>query len=203
MPAPNLARRRALADAAIELLVEAGVHGVTHRAVERRAALPTGTASNYFRTREDLLVAAAERVLDLHRADMADAADRHLGTDPTARGTLADQLVDLIADSLHTAATEHRTRYLAIFELWLESLRRPRLADAVAGLALGAEQLTAGHHAELGLGVPPDRIPLLLRLYGGALFTLVAGPPAAATPASARALATALVAAALAGDRLS
>ena len=59
VPPPNNERRAQLADAAIELLAASGVHGVTHRAVDRRAGLPAGTASNYFRSREALLVAAA------------------------------------------------------------------------------------------------------------------------------------------------
>ena len=88
VPPPNEQRRAQLADAAIDLLVAAGVHGVTHRAVDRRAGLPAGTASNYFRSREALLVATAERVVERHQADMAAAArpgrpDRHA----TARST--------------------------------------------------------------------------------------------------------------------
>jgi DNA-binding transcriptional regulator YbjK len=51
VPPPNQRHRAELTDAAIALLAESGVHGVTHRAVERRAGLPTGTASNYFRSR--------------------------------------------------------------------------------------------------------------------------------------------------------
>ncbi|GAA4219139.1 TetR/AcrR family transcriptional regulator [Actinocatenispora rupis] len=193
MPAPNLERRRALADAAIELLVSAGVHGVTHRAVERRAGLPTGTASNYFRTREDLLVAVTRRVLELHNADLAAAAATH-----PRRGTLVEQMTDLIAGSLYEAASDHRDRYVAIFELWLESQRRPALAAAMHDLILGAEQFTARHHDDLDLAVPRDRIPVLLRLYGGALFTMVSGPEQGVTPAVARDLASALVRGALA-----
>jgi len=195
VPAPNLERRRALADAAIALLVSAGVHGVTHRAVERGAGLPTGTASNYFRTREDLLVAATQRVLELHGADMAAAAETHV-----PQGDLIDQMTELIAGSLYLAASRHRDRYLAIFELWLESMRRPALAEAMTALVVGAEHITAVHHADLGLAVPQDRIPTLLRLYGGALFTMVSGPERGVTPAVAHDLAAALVRGALTAE---
>src|SRR5689334_22869117 len=117
MPPPNAERRARLADAGIALLVESGVHGVTHRAVDRRAGLPAGTASNYFRSRESLLVATARRVVEQHRADMA-----------SARPGAGEGPVDLIRDSLMLAAGPHRARYLAIFELRLESRRRPALA---------------------------------------------------------------------------
>jgi DNA-binding transcriptional regulator YbjK len=165
MPPTNPARRRALTDAAIELLASSGVHGLTHRAVEKQADLPPGTASNYFRSRQALLVAAAERVVELHHAD----TDRAIEKPAT--------LVDLLTESLLTAATTLRDRYLALFELQLEAARRPLLASALASLGETAVQVTAGHHDQLGLTIPREKIPVLIALYGGALFTLIAAPP--------------------------
>jgi AcrR family transcriptional regulator len=189
VPPPNQRRRAALADAAIAMLAESGVHGVTHRAVEKRAGLPVGTASNYFRSREALLVAVAERVGELHHADMDRAAEADRPTTPSTR----DRAVDLIARSLFEAATTYRDRYLAIFELRLESLRRPALAYALNGLLHRSVSFTTGHHAALGLDIPPEAVPTLLTLYGGALFTLVTGPPVQTTPAVARDLAAAII----------
>ncbi|GAA4100408.1 TetR/AcrR family transcriptional regulator [Nonomuraea soli] len=194
MPPTNPARRRALADAAIELLAASGVHGVTHRAVEQAAALPTGTASNYFRSREALLVAAAERIVELHRADMDEAAGRH---DAAGRTGLEEQLADLIAGSLYGAATRLRGRYLAIFELQLEAGRRPALAHAMAGLQEVSLRFTADHHAQLGLAVPAPAVPTLITLYGGALFTLVTMPPEHVSRDGAQAIAEAIVRGAL------
>ncbi|TMR90914.1 TetR/AcrR family transcriptional regulator [Nonomuraea basaltis] len=165
MPPTNPARRKALTDAAIKLLASSGVHGLTHRAVEKEADLPPGTASNYFRSREALLVAAAERIAELHHAD-TDRATEQPAT-----------LVDLLTESLLTAATTLRNRYLAIFELQLEAVRRPLLASALAGLQDTSLQITAGHHDKLGLAIPREKIPALIALYGGALFTLVTAPP--------------------------
>ncbi|SDM49020.1 TetR/AcrR family transcriptional regulator [Nonomuraea jiangxiensis] len=165
MPPTNPARRQALTDAAIELLASSGVHGLTHRAVETAAGVPPGTASNYFRSREALLVAAAERIAELHHGDTDRAVEQPA------------PLVDLLTDSLLTAATTLRTRYLAIFELQLEAARRPALASALAGLHDTAQHVTAGHHDELGLTIPRERIPVMISLYGGALFTLVTAPP--------------------------
>ncbi|MFF4413545.1 TetR/AcrR family transcriptional regulator [Streptosporangium sp. NPDC001559] len=172
MPPTNPARRRALTDAAIALLASSGVHGLTHRAVEKEADLPPGTASNYFRDRETLLVAAAERVVELHHTDTDRATDQ--ATEPTERPATLD---DLLTESLLTAATTLRDRYLAIFELQLESVRRPALASALAGLGDAAVRITAGQHDKLGLTLPRETIPALIALYGGALFTLVTAPP--------------------------
>ncbi|MFC3997369.1 TetR/AcrR family transcriptional regulator [Nocardiopsis sediminis] len=169
MPPTNPGRRRALADAAIDLLASSGVHGLTHRAVENAADLPPGTASNYFRSREALLVAAAERIAELHHADTGRAVGRAVERPAT--------LVDLLTESLLTAATTLRSRYLAIFELQLEATRRPVLASALAGLQDAALGVTAGHHDELGTAIPRENIPALIMLYSGALFTLVSAGP--------------------------
>ena len=112
-PPRNTRRRNALADAAIEVLGSAGMHKLSHRAVDERAGLPAGTAANYFPRRDDLLAAAAERVAELHVAEMT-AADR-AATLPAG----PDALAELIGASLHDAATRHRTRYLAAYELAL------------------------------------------------------------------------------------
>ncbi|MFG6196096.1 TetR/AcrR family transcriptional regulator [Nonomuraea sp. JJY05] len=181
MPPTNPARRQALTDAAIELLASSGVHGLTHRAVEKAADLPPGTASNYFRSREALLVAAAERIAELHHADTGRAMER-----PAT-------LVDLLAESLLTAATTLRNRYLAIFELQLEATRRPSLATALAGLQDTALLVTAGHHDRLGLTIPREQIPAMIALYGGALFTLVSAPPGSVSRDAVRDVAQTIV----------
>lgn len=195
MPPANPRRRRALADAAVALLAEEGVHGLTHRSVESRAGVPAGTATNYFRSREALLVAAAERVLELHLADMAAAAEG------MAAPTGADELVDMIAESLWGAATVLRGRYLAIFELRMEARRRPALEAVLGRLERAAVADTVGLHAALGTSVPDEAVAALATLYGGALFTLVTGPTGVFDRAGVRRLVAAMVHGVLAADR--
>ncbi|MFG1874327.1 TetR/AcrR family transcriptional regulator [Sphaerisporangium sp. NPDC049003] len=185
MPPTNPARRQALTDAAIDLLAASGVHGVTHRAVEKEAGLPAGTASNYFRSREALLVAAAERVVELHLADMDQAA----GHQPAGGA----DLVEMLTESLLSAATTLRHRYLAIFELQLEAVRRPALAAALAGLQEVAVRVTAGHHDQLGLKIAREKVPALIALYGSALFALVSAPPSSVTRPAVEAIVDTMV----------
>lgn len=205
MPPANLRRRRALADAAIALLAEEGAHGLTHRAVEARAGVPAGTATNYARNREALLVAAAERVLELHLADMAAAtADPAEGTprEPgpeLRRTTSAHDLAEILADSLWTAATELRDRYLAVFELQLEARRRPALAAVLARLSATALADTTGLHDEMGTGVPEAAVSVLINLYSGTLFNLVTLPADLLDRERVRALTEAMVRGALTG----
>jgi len=199
VPHANPGRRRDLADAAIALLASSGVHGLTHRAAEHAAGLPPGTASNYFRSREALLIAAAERVAELHYADTDRAAEQYLDTVVTQGKSPSEQVVDLLAGSLLAAATTYRERYLAVFELVLEAQRRPTLAAALAGMQKTATRLTAALHARLSLPIPATAVPTLIALYEGALFTLLAAPPEHATERSARTLAHGIVHGALPG----
>ncbi|MFC7329072.1 TetR/AcrR family transcriptional regulator [Marinactinospora rubrisoli] len=200
MPAANPRRRRALADAAVALLADQGAHGLTHRSVERLAGLPAGTASNYFRNREALLVAAAERILELHMADMAAATtggDDGTGAagpsrEHTERWT-ADELAGLLADSLWTAATTLRERYLAVVELQLAARSHPALAAVLASLLDNALAVTRELHVRMATPVSPAGVRTLVDLYSGALFTLVARPVGQLDRAAVRDLATAMV----------
>src|ERR1700761_3739057 len=99
-PPRNTRRRNALADAAIEVLGTAGMHKLSHRAVDERAGLPAGTAANYFPRRDDLLAAAAERVAELHVAEMT-AADRAAAGASASTPDDSGPLTELIGASLH------------------------------------------------------------------------------------------------------
>ena len=57
-----MGRRQKLGDAAIAVVSAAGLKGLTHRAVDTMAEVPAGTTSNYFRTRQALVDAVADRI---------------------------------------------------------------------------------------------------------------------------------------------
>ena len=90
-------------------------------------------------------------------------------------------LAELIGASLHEAATRHRTRYLAAYELALESTRQPALAGALARLGAGAAETTIAEHRSLGLSTTAEQLQALIALYNGALLTLVVAPPGTVT----------------------
>ena len=186
-PPRNLRRRRALADAAIEVLGTAGIHGLSHRAADERAGLPPGTASNYFPSRDGLLEAAARRVAELQLADMQSADAR------VAAPAGPEQLAGLIGGSLYDSATRHRTRFLAICELALEATRRPALGEVMARVAAASLDVTLAEHRALGLPTSPEQVQALVTLFGGVLLTLVTGPPAAVTPDATLLLARCMV----------
>jgi DNA-binding transcriptional regulator YbjK len=200
-PPRNTRRRKALADAVIEVLGTAGIHKLSHRAADERAGLPAGTAANYFPRRDDLLTAAAERVAELAVAEMA-AADRTAPPAPPGSGQAGgtDLLAQLIGTSMYEAVSRHRIRYLAAYELALQSTRQPELALAVARLSAGALDATVAEHRALGLPTTPAQVQALIALYNGTLLTLAVAPPEAVTREGALALARCLVTGVLGTD---
>lgn len=187
VPPQNQERRRALADAAIEILGHGGVHALSHRAVDEKTGLPPGTTSNYFRSREALLTAVVERVAEAHHAEMAAA-------DGMVKGPIdREGLIGLIGGSLMMSATTNRVRYLAVYELTLEAARRPQLQRAFDDLAAVSLEFTLAQHRQLGLDTTTEQVHLLIALFGGALFTLVVAPAEQCHPDAVAALARAIV----------
>jgi AcrR family transcriptional regulator len=103
-------RREAITDAAIEILAEIGSRGLTHRAVDSRLDLAAGSTSYYFRTREALLRAAGDRMVELDRQDMSAA----LAGEKSATKLLERWLTPKL-----------RSRLIARFELFVASTRQP------------------------------------------------------------------------------
>ena len=138
-------RRELLGSAVIQVLAQRGAGGLTHRAVDAQADVPVGTTSRYFRTREALLVAAAETVRDRHRAYLEQLVLDASGRDADLAGALAG----LIAG----AESANRDLYLARAELALESLRRPGLLPILAEVRTAsirtAQRLAHGAGVEL------------------------------------------------------
>jgi DNA-binding transcriptional regulator YbjK len=117
-------RREKIANAAIAVVAERGVEGVTHRAVAAAAGVPLGSTTYHFATLDDLLVVA------LHTAAEHDVArlrewERHL----PAGADLAAALADLVARGL----TEARAQTVVGLELYVAALHRPSLRRAGTG----------------------------------------------------------------------
>ncbi len=122
----NDERRRALADAGVRVLAREGARGLTHRAVDAEAGLPTGTASNYFRARDDLVDALVVRIGERLAPDPDVLAD--LGSREPGRALFADYLRDIVRRLLGD-----RDATLALFGLRLESSRHPGVAATIGG----------------------------------------------------------------------
>ncbi|MFE9479367.1 TetR/AcrR family transcriptional regulator [Streptomyces spororaveus] len=176
----NQDRRDRLRDAAIAVLAREGGRGLTHRAVDAEAVVPTGTAKNYFPTRDTLLRAAAERCAEQYRVPAATVAQTGPETGPEAgRGPFdAAQLAALLAGLLRNAAGPGRTRVLAYLELRAEAARRTWLATLLDPVA--AADFAAHAHLLRAAGLPagPERARALTLALHGAVPHLLTGAPA-------------------------
>lgn len=155
-------RRRALADASITVLARDGIHGLTHRTVDATAEFPVGTTSRYFRTREALLVATAEAILDRHREYV-----HHLAQSlPHNRAGLIDALERLIIESCES----NRELYTARFELGLEATRSKPVESIMRDLRAASLELTRHLLASAGVDGRKDHIDTLASFLTGVLF---------------------------------
>lgn len=131
------ARFAVLTDAAIELLAEAGMRGLTHRAVDARAGVPTGTSSVHFRTRKALIEAVVQRLADLDQAEIEasglnpDIPDPAGGSAPALAATWLDDLPRRTAELLDHWLSAGRTRTLARYACLLEATHHPGLRDVL------------------------------------------------------------------------
>ncbi|GAA2783268.1 TetR/AcrR family transcriptional regulator [Kitasatospora paracochleata] len=158
-------RRTALADAAISVLADTGMRGLTHRAVDRAANLPTGTTSAYYRTRHALLTALVRRLVDLDQAEIR-TAGAHT---PTIRDT--DQLAAGLAAFTHQRLTgEGRRRSLARYACALESVHHPELREILVPRANAARSAVEAFLAAHGVTDPEGRTITLLTCVDGLLF---------------------------------
>ncbi|MFJ9680033.1 TetR/AcrR family transcriptional regulator [Streptomyces sp. NPDC101194] len=162
----NQERRDRLGDAAIVVLAEAGSRGLTHRAVDAAADVPLGTTKNYFPTREALLRASTERIIELYAAIPRPA--------PVDRAGLAVLLRTL----LEHVEGPGRVRVLALLELQREATRTPWLAAPLDAFA--AADFVYFEHVQrsAGLSVTPQRAAAVTLALHAALPQLVGDGPA-------------------------
>jgi AcrR family transcriptional regulator len=152
-------RRTALLDAAISVLAEEGGRGLTHRAIDRRLALPLGSTANYFATRDALLLAVGDRLLEL---DIAGISTIPKG--PISKSSAADLIVEQLINWL---TPKVRSRQLAHLELLLQSSRDNNLRAAVAKARGGFVDAAAQALAATGCVAPVEHAPGLVALYDG------------------------------------
>lgn len=107
-------KREIVLDAAIEVLGTRGSKGLTHRGVDDVAGVPTGTSSNYFRTREALLVGVVDRLVERDKLDWERLSRL---PKPQSIGELIDATT---AWALHSIDAD-RVRTTARYTLMLES----------------------------------------------------------------------------------
>lgn len=160
-------RLEIVGDAAIDVLAQLGVRGLTHRAVDRAAELPLGSTSNVARTRPALLMLALRRLVELEMqafALMADAARTFTSIPATAQ---------MFAAVTHVQLTDRQSWTLARYALALEAVHDDSLnvlyQEASRGLTAVAEMAMR----DLGSAEPQRHSELFLAFIEGLLFATI------------------------------
>lgn len=150
-------------DAGIRVLAEAGARGLTHRAVDVAAGVPTGTTSNYFAGRDDLIAALVERI------------EERLTPDPDAVDSPPERprdrhLVEEFVRDVARRLTGNPHVALALFELRLEATRRPTVAATLSEWRQRAFEADVRFHAAQGLPGGRTEIALLHHAIDGLML---------------------------------
>lgn len=163
-------RRRQLLEAALHVIADDGLRGLTHRAVDRRAGLPEGSCSAYLRTRSALQQALTEYVADALLADVDVLAERlRTGTAGTEDGV--DAAVDLFLRWL-----DQRELLVARLELTMAATRDPELSRLLAEHRARLIELVDGIMCTFGKEHTHARAEALVASYDGVLLAALLKP---------------------------
>jgi len=121
-------RMELMLGAALHVIAERGLRGLTHRAVDRAAGLPEGSCSAYLRTREALVLAVTEYVAE-HVAGHV----RELAAELAGRPLDDDRAVETVTRAILRWVDE-REVLVARLELTIQASRDPALAKTLGTL---------------------------------------------------------------------
>jgi len=145
---------------------DGGARALTHGAVDRAAALPKGSTSYYFRTREALISATIGRVRERSR----EAMDR---AGPPAELT-ADSAAAFIAEQLEAFDGPRRADALAMFALLPEVRENDSLRTELGSCLFSLERATS-LLAALGSRHPAADATDLITFLSGMVFDTLFG----------------------------
>ncbi|MEV5573379.1 TetR family transcriptional regulator C-terminal domain-containing protein [Spirillospora sp. NPDC052269] len=161
-------RAELVADAAIALLVDRGMRGLTHRAVDEAAALAPGSTSNIARTRLALLELALTRLSELEGSTL-------LADLPVPPSLTREQLTEIVAHALDVQLTAAPRRTLARYELALEANRRPELREIYDHTGRRFREPLVALVTAAGSSDPVRHARRLVAFHEGVLFDALAG----------------------------
>ena len=168
-------RREELLDAAITVLGEGGIHALTHRAVDTRAGLPAGSASNHFRTRDALLDAVVERFAARERALWEELAMRMYPTTP-------HELAQVLVLAAKTATGPLRTLTLARYAILVEAGIHPAIRAQLLATGSRVNDWFMTWLRVAGSTDPHRDAPIIMNHYTGIVLHDLAIPDPAFDP---------------------
>lgn len=169
MPRPPSDRPVRIADAALELIADSGLHAVTHRTIDARLGFPAGTTSYYARTRAELISRALE--LLIARFDEA------MGAFPLETVESDEQAIDLVttvAMLLEGQETDQIARFVLLIDLRGDPELHPLINTSSPGQRV-VQGMAAALIARRGIPDAEQHAASLLALVDGLMLARLAG----------------------------
>lgn len=157
-----------VADAAVELVGREGIHGLTHARVDAAAGVPRGSTSNYFRSRAALLDGVVTRLEELDRVAWSAFYDVEIPS--------VDALVEALAGFVEYAVGAGRTRTIARYALFVESMFNDDVRDQLARGRELIEQWAQRVVTDLGASDPAAAMTTILAYLDGLILHGLALP---------------------------
>jgi DNA-binding transcriptional regulator YbjK len=117
---PDPQRRLRIVEAALDVIAERGIEGLTHRAVAERADVPLAATTYYFTDKEDLLASSVEL-----------AGKRNVASTRLLLGELLERydLAGALAALVDELTRNRRLQQAHDYHIYLAALTRPALRD--------------------------------------------------------------------------
>ena len=152
-------------EAAVELLGTEGLRALTHARVDTQAGIPSGSTSNYFRTRAQLLIGVNDWIAEHDLASADDIA--------TAPQTPAD-LVEGLAIGIEMLTGPHRVVTAARLTLFMEANHNPEIRASVSQTRRVMERSIVTVMARLGATDPYSAALALMACCEGIILHRIA-----------------------------
>ena len=176
-PHGELNRLEELLDAAISVLGERGIQGLSHRAVDAAAGLPTGSTSNYFRTHDALLNAVVERFAARERANWDDIAAKMCPTTP-------QDLTRALSAFAQDAIGPNRALTLARYAILVEAGIHPTLRAQLTVTGARVNAWAMNWLRIVGSANPERYTPIIMNHWTGIVLHQLANPDPAFDPSA-------------------
>jgi DNA-binding transcriptional regulator YbjK len=167
-------RRTALLDASLKLIGEGGLRAVTHRAVEQAAGAPHGSTTYYFKTRDQLIEATVERMVEIDRGRTEEIGNA------IAMGLARRDSLDLdaMADAIVAWIDSAREVQLARYEIHLASARDERLKALMSAGSARFWKMVEPIAVASGSDDPPRDARMIVALLDGLILDYLTRKPA-------------------------
>ena len=152
-------------EAAVELLGTEGLRALTHSRVDAQAGIPSGSTSNYFRTRAQLLIGVNDWIGE---HDLASADDM------AAVPQTAADLVEGLAIGIEMLTGPHRVVTAARLTLFMEANHNPEIRASVSQTRTVMERSMMAVMARLGATDPYSAALALMACCEGIILHRIA-----------------------------